>query len=71
MHHRVVIELVRTAATEAQKGRIAPDKRGILAECVHPMKWRIADFRTRWKALRQLNETLEEEIKAHRLLSAR
>jgi len=64
MHHRVVIELVRTAATEAQKEELLRTSAEFLAECVSPYEMAHRGFQDALKALRQLNETLEEEISA-------
>jgi signal transduction histidine kinase len=63
LHHRAVIELVRTAATEAQKEELLRTSAEFLAECVSPYEMAHRGFQDAVKALRQLNETLEEEIK--------
>jgi signal transduction histidine kinase len=63
MHHRVVIELVRTAENETQKEELFRTSAEFLAECVSPYEMAHRGFQDAVKALRQLNETLEEEIK--------
>ena len=63
MHHRAVIELVRTAENETQKEELLRTSAEFLAECVSPYEMAHRGFQDAVQALRQLNETLEEEIK--------
>jgi signal transduction histidine kinase len=63
LHHRAVIDLVRTAETELQKEELLRAGAEFLAECVSPYEMAHRGFQDAVKALRQLNETLEEEIK--------
>jgi signal transduction histidine kinase len=63
LHHRAVIDLVRTAETEPQKEALLRAGAEFLAECVSPYEMAHRGFQDAVKALRQLNETLEEEIK--------
>ena len=63
LHHHAVIELVRTAETEPQKEELLRSSSEFLAECVSPYEMAHRGFQDAVKALRQLNETLEEEIK--------
>src|SRR5260221_10418632 len=63
MHHRVVIDLVRTTENETQKEELLRTSAEFLAECVSPYEMAHRGFQDAVKALRQLNETLEEEIK--------
>jgi signal transduction histidine kinase len=63
MHHRAVIELVRRAENETQKEELLRISAEFLAECVSPYEMAHRGFQDAVKALRQLNETLEEEIK--------
>jgi signal transduction histidine kinase len=63
LHHRAVIDLVRTAENETQKEDLLQTGAEFLAECVSPYEMAHRGFQDAVKALRQLNETLEEEIK--------
>jgi signal transduction histidine kinase len=63
LHHDAVIELVRTAETEPQKEELLRTSAKFLAECVSPYEMAHRGFQDAVRALRQLNETLEEEIK--------
>jgi len=63
LHHHAVIELLRTAETEPQKEGLLRSSSEFLAECVSPYEMAHRGFQDAVKALRQLNETLEEEIK--------
>src|SRR6266481_3171732 len=63
MHHRAVIDLARTAENEMQKEELLRISAEFLAECVSPYEMAHRGFQDAVKALRQLNETLEEEIK--------
>src|SRR5579863_5002932 len=63
LHHRAVIELVRTAENEPQKEELLRTSAEFLAECVSPYEMAHRGFQDAVQALRQLNETLEDEIK--------
>jgi signal transduction histidine kinase len=63
LHHRAVIDLVRAAENETQKEELLRTSAEFLAECVSPYEMAHRGFQDAVKALRQLNETLEEEIK--------
>src|SRR5260221_1956679 len=63
MHHRVVIDLVRTRENETQREELLRTSAEFLAECVSPYEMAHRGFQDAVKALRRLNETLEEEIK--------
>jgi len=58
-----VIDLARTAENEMQKEELLRISAEFLAECVSPYEMAHRGFQDAVKALRQLNETLEEEIK--------
>jgi signal transduction histidine kinase len=63
LHHHAVIELFRAADNEPQKEGLLRTSAEFLAECVSPYEMAHRGFQDAVKALRQLNETLEEEIK--------
>jgi signal transduction histidine kinase len=63
LHHHAVIDLVRAAENESQKEELLRSSAEFLAECVSPYEMAHRGFQDAVKALRQLNETLEEEIK--------
>src|SRR5260221_7331704 len=63
MHHRAVIDLVRTTENETQREELLRTSAEFLAECVSPYEMAHRGFQDAVKALRRLNETLEEEIK--------
>ncbi len=63
LHHRAVIDLVRTTENDTQKEELLRTSAEFLAECVSPYEMAHRGFQDAVKALRQLNETLEEEIK--------
>jgi signal transduction histidine kinase len=63
LHHHAVIDLVRTAETEPKKEELLRTSSEFLAECISPYEMAHRGFQDAVKALRQLNETLEEEIK--------
>lgn len=63
LHHRAAIDLMRTAENETQKENLLRVSAEFLAECVSPYEMAHRGFQDAVKALRQLNETLEEEIK--------
>ncbi|HEV3419437.1 MAG TPA: ATP-binding protein [Candidatus Acidoferrum sp.] len=63
LHHRAVIELVRETENESQKEERLRISAEFLAECISPYEMAHRGFQDAVRALRQLNETLEEEIK--------
>src|SRR5712664_330177 len=63
LHHHAVIDLVRTAENEPRKEVMLRISAEFLAECVSPYEMAHRGFQDAVNALRQLNETLEEEIK--------
>jgi signal transduction histidine kinase len=63
LHHHAVIDLVRAAENETDKEELLRIGAEFLAECVSPYEMAHRGFQDAVKALRQLNETLEEEIK--------
>jgi signal transduction histidine kinase len=63
LHHHAVIELVRDTENESQKEELLRISGEFLAECVSPYEMAHRGFQDAVRALRQLNETLEDEIK--------
>lgn len=63
LHHRAVIDLVCAAESNAQREKLLNTSSEFLAECISPYEMAHRGFQDAVKALRQLNETLEEEIK--------
>src|SRR6266478_5166061 len=63
MHHQVLIDLIRTSENEQRKEELLRSSAEFLSECVSPYEMAHRGFQDAVKALRQLNETLEEEIK--------
>jgi signal transduction histidine kinase len=63
LHHQAVIALVRSAESEKQWEELLRSSAEFLAECLSPYEMAHRGFQDAVKALRQLNETLEEEIK--------
>ena len=63
LHHRAVIELVCTAESNGQREKLLKASSEFLAECISPYEMTHRGFQDAVKALRRLNETLEEEIK--------
>src|SRR5216683_6222588 len=63
LHHHAMIDLVRTAENEPRKEAMLRISSEFLAECVSPYEMAHRGFQDAVNALRQLNETLEEEIK--------
>lgn len=63
LHHQAVLALVRNAEGEASLAEILPASAEFLAECLSPYEMAHRGFQEAVNALRQLNETLEEEIK--------
>jgi len=63
LHHQAVIDLMRTAENEQRQEELLRASAEFLGECVSPYEMAHRGFQDAVKALRQLNETLEEEIK--------
>jgi signal transduction histidine kinase len=63
LHHHALIDLVRATEDKQQKEGLIRISAEFLAECVSPYEMAHRGFQDAVKALRQLNETLEEEIK--------
>jgi signal transduction histidine kinase len=63
LHHRAVIDLLDAAETQQPEEDLLRVSAEFLAECVSPYEMAHRGFQDAVKALRQLNETLEEEIK--------
>jgi signal transduction histidine kinase len=63
LHHQAVLALVRSAESEARQEEALRASAEFLAECLSPYEMAHRGFQDAVKALRQLNETLEEEIK--------
>src|SRR5216683_5360461 len=63
LHHQAVLALVRGAESEERLVELLRASAEFLAECLSPYEMAHRGFQDAVKALRQLNETLEEEIK--------
>jgi len=63
LHHQAVLALVRDAQSEKHREELLRSSSEFLAECLSPYEMAHRGFQDAVKALRQLNETLEEEIK--------
>src|SRR5260370_34969682 len=63
LHHQAVLELVRDAGSEKRLEELLVASAEFLAECLSPYEMAHRGFQDAVKALRQLNETREEEIK--------
>ena len=63
LHHHAVMVLVRGPETEKRREALLRASAEFLAECLSPYEMAHRGFQDAVKALRQLNETLEEEIK--------
>jgi len=63
LHHQAVLALVRDAESEKHREALLRASAEFLAECLSPYEMAHRGFQDAVKALRQLNETLEEEIK--------
>jgi signal transduction histidine kinase len=63
LHHQAVIALIRDAENEKHGEELIRAGSEFLAECLSPYEMAHRGFQDAVKALRQLNETLEEEIK--------
>src|SRR6266436_6840144 len=63
LHHQAVLALVRRTEGDPRLVEILPATAEFLAECLSPYEMTHRGFQDAVKALRQLNETLEAEIK--------
>src|SRR5260370_36360241 len=63
LHHQAVLALVREAESGKRREELLGSSAAFLAECLSPYEMAHRGFQDAVKALRQLNETLEEEIK--------
>src|SRR5712692_2047634 len=63
LHHQAVLALVRDAESGKRREELLRSGGEFLAECLSPYEMAHRGFQDAVKALRQLNETLEEEIK--------
>src|SRR4029077_21272676 len=63
LHHQAVLGLVGDAESGKRREKLLRASAEFLAECLSPYEMAHRGFQDAVKALRQLNETLEEEIK--------
>ncbi|HUE57576.1 MAG TPA: ATP-binding protein [Candidatus Udaeobacter sp.] len=63
LHHQAVLALVRGAKSEKRWEELLRSSAEFLSECLSPYEMTHRGFQDAVKALRHLNETLEEEIK--------
>jgi signal transduction histidine kinase len=63
LHHQVVIALVRDAHGQVRQGELLRASAEFLGECLSPYEMAQRGFQDAVNTLRQMNETLEEEIK--------
>jgi signal transduction histidine kinase len=63
LHHQAVLDLVRSGENEKHHEEFLRTSSEFFAECVSPYEMAHRGFQDAVNALRQLNETLEEEIK--------
>lgn len=63
LHHKTLKELFQNSVDTGSQGHLVQASSDFLAECVSPYEMTQRGFQDAVKALRQLNETLEEEIK--------
>jgi two-component system, NarL family, sensor histidine kinase UhpB len=63
LHHQAVLGLLRDVENEKQRSELVRASGEFLAECLSPYEMAHRGFQDAVKALRQLNETLEQEIK--------
>jgi signal transduction histidine kinase len=63
LHHRAVLDLVRSVEDQKHREEFLHTSFEFFAECVSPYEMARRGFQDAVTALRQLNETLEEEIK--------
>lgn len=62
-HHQILRELFQSSADQRSQTHLVNASCDFLSECVSPYEMAQRGFQDAVKALRQLNETLEEEIK--------
>lgn len=63
LHHQAVLAMVRDVENEKRREELVRASGEFLAECLSPYEMAHRGFQDAVKALRQLNEVLEEEIK--------
>src|SRR6184192_1002846 len=63
LHHKTLKELFQNSVDRGSPGQLVQISCDFLSECVSPYEMAQRGFQDAVKALRQLNETLEEEIK--------
>src|SRR5229473_394058 len=63
LHHQAILIMVREAESEKHREELLRSSSEFLAECLSPYEMAHRGFQDAVNALRQLNETLEEEIK--------
>src|SRR5882724_5364907 len=63
LHHQAVLSLVCGTESEKRREKLIRSSGEFFAECLSPYEMAHRGFQDAVKALRQLNETLEEEIK--------
>jgi signal transduction histidine kinase len=63
LHHQAVLAMVRDVENEKRREELVLASGEFLAECLSPYEMAHRGFQDAVKALRQLNEVLEEEIK--------
>src|SRR3981081_438375 len=63
LHHQAILIIVREAESEKHREELLRSSSEFLAECLSPYEMAHRGFQDAVNALRQLNETLEEEIK--------
>jgi signal transduction histidine kinase len=63
VHHQAVIALIQDEHRQVRQGELLRASADFLAECLSPYEMAHRGFQDAVKSLRQLNETLEEEIK--------
>src|SRR6267142_922703 len=63
LHHQTMLALLRGTESEKRREELLRSCGEFLAECLSPYEMAHRGFQDAVKALRQLNETLEEEIK--------
>ena len=63
LHHQALQGLIREEKDEKRRNDLLQTSSGFLAECLSPYEMAHRGFQDGVKALRQLNETLEQEIK--------
>jgi signal transduction histidine kinase len=64
IHHQALTTLLGVAESEQDPQEVFKASEGFLAECLSPYEMAHLGFQDAVKALRQLNETLEEKIKS-------